>query len=181
MVIYTKKGDEGETSLYDAKNTQRKRVSKDSLRIEAIGAADELNSFLGVCRFFNNDPRLIKLLKDIQNDLFTIGSILAGSKLRFTVVKTRRLEKVIDELEGTLPVLKNFILPGGAVGAAQLHYARTVARRAERKVVTLSKSEKVKLQILAYLNRLSDYLFILARNVNYEARISEDIWKRGER
>ena len=187
MVIYTKRGDKGKTSLYDKDSAQRdrarlaedgesRRVSKDSLRIRAIGALDELNSYLGVVIASSQNPNLIGKLKDVQRNLFTIGSILAGSKLRFFKTKTRELEKEIDELEGELPVLKNFILPGGAIPAAHLQYARTLCRRAERAVVSLSKKDPVKPQILTYLNRLSDYLFMKARSVNHKLDIFEETW-----
>ncbi len=166
MAIYTKRGDKGETSLYDKNSRQNIRVSKDSLRIEAIGAIDELNSYLGVA---SAD------LKDIQRDLFTIGSILAGAKLRFPKSKIKKLEKVIDKLEGTLPVLKNFILPGGIQTAANLQYARALCRRAERAIVRLEIKNQ---EILAYINRLSDYLFMLARKANYDVGIKEEVWKR---
>lgn len=173
MAIYTKRGDKGKTGLY---LKERKRVSKDSLRIKAIGALDELNSFLGVVCSFSEDPKLVNQTKEIQKDLLTIGSILAGSKLRFFKTKTKRLEKKIDELEKKLPPLENFILPGGSRLAALLHYARTLARRVECETATLDKVEKVKPQILSFLNRLSDFLFMLARDVNYRMGIKEEVW-----
>lgn len=181
MVIYTKRGDKGKTSLYDKDSTQRDRVSKDSLRVRAIGALDELNSYLGVVIASSQNPNLIGRLKEVQRNLFTIGSILAGSKLRFFKTKTHELEKEIDKLEGELPVLKNFILPGGADPAAHLQYARSISRRAERAVVSLSKKDPVKPQILTYLNRLSDYLFMMARSVNHKLDISEETWVGGKR
>ncbi|OGM23720.1 ATP:cob(I)alamin adenosyltransferase [Candidatus Woesebacteria bacterium RIFCSPHIGHO2_01_FULL_39_28] len=167
MAIYTKRGDRGQTSLYDRQNKQNIRIDKNSLRIEAIGAIDELNSFLGI----------ISQVKEIQKDLFVIGSILAGSELKFFRSKTKKLEKTIDKLEGELPVLKNFIIPGGSKDSAYFQYARALARRAERRVVALSKVERVKPQILSYLNRLSDYLFILARYANFGEGIKEEVWK----
>lgn len=169
MAIYTKRGDKGETSLYDSTSRQNIRVSKDSRRINAIGAIDELNSYLGMT---SAD------LKEIQRDLFTIGSILAGAKLRFGKAKTKKLEKTIDKLEGKLPVLKNFILPGGSRLAAHLQYARALTRRAERQVVALSEVDKIKPEVLIYLNRLSDYLFMLARKANFDAEVKEEVWKR---
>jgi len=177
VAIYTKKGDRGKTSLYDKMSRQNIRVSKHSLRIRAIGAIDELNSFLGVVGSISQDSGLVKNINQIQRNLLTIGSILAGSKLAFSKVKTKGLERLVDELEGSLPVLKNFVLPGGSPVAAHLHYARTLARRAERTVVALSKSEAVKPQILTYLNRLSDALFMLAREANFKGRIFEEVWK----
>lgn len=187
MAIYTKRGDKGKTSLYDKASTQRerarlagdgesRRVSKDSLRIRAIGALDEFNSYLGVAIASSQNPNLIGNLKEVQRNLFLIGSILAGSKLRFFKTKTGELEKEIDKLEGMLPVLKNFILPGGATLAAHLQYARAICRRAEREVVSLSEKNTVKPQILTYLNRLSDYLFMLARNANFKTEVEEEAW-----
>src|SRR3989344_7153455 len=129
MVIYTKRGDKGETSLYDASSAQRKRVSKNSIRIWAIGSVDELNSYLGVVVSHSSDSKLNKILKGVQRDLLNIGSILAGSNLAFFDSKTKKLEKIIDELEGSLPLLKNFVLPGGTEVAAHVHYARCLARR----------------------------------------------------
>ena len=176
MVIYTKRGDRGKTSLYDEASAQKERVTKDSLNIHAIGAVDELNSFLGITISFSENQKLNTQLKKVQRNIFTIGSILAGSKLRFFKTKTKRLEKEIDELEGDLPVLKNFVLPGGSRLAAHLQFARALARRAEREVVSLSVLEPVKPQILMYLNRLSDYLFMLARDANYKAGVKEEVW-----
>jgi cob(I)alamin adenosyltransferase len=177
MAIYTKKGDKGETSLYVGK-----RVLKDSLVINAIGAIDELNSYFGVVISVSEDPQPKKILKDIQKDLLTIGSILSGSDLRFFKNRTTKLEKMIDELEGKLPPLKHFIIPGGTRVAAHLQYARSLVRRAERAVVALSKEEKVKPQIFTYLNRLSDLVFMLAREVNYKMGVKEETWigKKGK-
>jgi cob(I)alamin adenosyltransferase len=176
MVIYTKRGDKGKTSMYDEASSQRLRVSKDSIKVKTLGAIDELNSFLGVTSAFSNFPEITSYLKDIQKDLLTIGSITAGSKLGFNSSGTKKLEKIIDKLEGTLPVLSNFILPGGTVVSSHLHYSRSLARRAERAMVSLANKEKVKPQILTYLNRLSDFLFMLARLANIEARIKEEVW-----
>lgn len=177
MAIYTKRGDKGETSLYVKSSTQGDRVTKDSLIIQTIGALDELNSYLGIVISSSEDPVLIDRLKEVQRNLFVIGSILAGSKLRFFKTRTRKLEKVIDELEGKLPVLRNFVLPGGSEVASHLQYARVLTRRAEREVVSLGERELVKPQILTYLNRLSDYLYMLARQVNYQEGIKEELWR----
>lgn len=177
MAIYTKRGDRGETSLYD-ESSQRIRVSKDSLRIEAIGAIDELNSYLGVISSSSEDPELDKILKNTQRDLLTIGSILSGSKLRFFNSETKKIEKIIDKIEGSLPVLKNFVLPGGSQVSGQLQYARALTRKAERRLVQLNQIEEVRPQILAYLNRLSDLLFMLARKQNHALNVSDEIWKR---
>ncbi|OGM11777.1 ATP:cob(I)alamin adenosyltransferase [Candidatus Woesebacteria bacterium RBG_16_34_12] len=173
MAIYTKRGDKGKTNLFDTK----KKVSKSSLQIEAIGKVDELNSFLGVVISFAHDPILINDLKKTQDDLLTVGSILSGSNLHFYKTKTKRLETQIDNLEKVLPKLKNFIFPGGTIVASLLHFARTLTRSAERNTVTLSEQKKVRSEILVYLNRLSDYLFILARNQNFESKVNEVVWK----
>ena len=168
MAIYTKTGDKGETRVFDKKTQDLIKVSKTSCKIAAIGAMDELNSFLGI----------ISGQTDIQGDLFTINSILAGSKLRFSKIKTKKLEKAVDKWEGALPVLKNFIYYGGTPEASMLFYARALCRRAERSLVEFSKEQKIPEAILTYMNRLSDYLFMLARSVNYRKGISETFWKR---
>lgn len=177
MAIYTKKGDKGKTGLINSNG----QVSKSSAQIKTIGAIDELNSFLGVVVAGTEDLNISKILKDIQKDLLTIGSILAGSKLRFYKTRARRLETAIDKIEGELPVLKNFIVPGGSKLASNLHYARSLTRHAERKVVELSKTEPVNPQILIYINRLSDLLFMLARKVNYNLGETEVVWTEKEK
>jgi ATP:cob(I)alamin adenosyltransferase len=174
MAIYTKKGDKGETGLFDKK---KGRVSKDSLRVEAIGAIDELNSFLGVCTSFSESPKMTFLVKEIQGDLLTIGSITAGSKLGFFKNKTNRLEKIIDEIDAKLPPLANFVVPGGTRLASHFQYARSLSRRAERRMVALSKEEKIRAQILTYLNRLSDALFMLAREANFKDGVKDEVWR----
>jgi cob(I)alamin adenosyltransferase len=176
MAVYTKRGDKGETSLFDGAARQNIRVSKDSLRIRAIGAVDEANSSLGVVVSFSSDKNLNLQIIRIQTELFTIGSILAGAKLRFSKARTVFLERRIDKLEGSLPVLRNFILPGGSVVGSHVQVSRTLVRRAERQIVTLSKLEPVKPQILTYLNRLSDFLFMLSRKVNEDEGIKELVW-----
>jgi cob(I)alamin adenosyltransferase len=165
MAIYTKTGDRGETSLvsYD----KPIRTAKDSLRIQAIGAIDEVNSYLGMC-----DGKF----KEIQKNLFTVGAILAKAQLRFPKEAIKELEREIDRLEGTLPVLKNFILPGGGRLGSHLFFARAIARRAERTVVTLAKKETVPDEILQYLNRLSDYLFMKAREANAKDGKINELW-----
>lgn len=169
MAIYTKRGDKGETSLYDKESSQKIRIAKDSLRINAIGAVDELNSYLGIVGAgFEN----------IQADLFRVGAILAGAPLRFSPAKTKKLERQIDKLEGSLPVVKNFLLPGGTALAGQLYFARALARRAERQVVALNNQEPVHPGILVYLNRLSDFLYIKAREANHKAKKAETPWHR---
>jgi len=176
MAIYTKRGDRGETSLFDKDSVQNIRVSKDALRIRTIGALDEANSSLGVVVSFSSDKKLNFLITRIQAELFTIGSILAGANLRFSKTRTLFLEKNLDKLEGSLPVLRNFLLPGGSVIASHLQLSRTLVRRAERELVALSKLEPLKPQILTYLNRLSDFLFMLARKANHDAGIKELVW-----
>jgi len=159
MAIYTKTGDKGKTGTYSGK-----RISKSSKLIGAIGAIDELNSFLGI----------IGELTDIQRNLFTINAILTGAKLDFPKDATQKLEREIDKWEGTMPVLKNFIIYGGSKKASEIFYARALTRRAERAFVDLPGSYP---EILAYINRLSDYLFMLARYTNHVQGKKEKIWK----
>lgn len=176
MAIYTKRGDRGETSLYDKASSQKIRISKDSLRINAIGSVDELNSVLGLYSSFESDKASKKYIQRIQGDLFTIGAILAGANKRFSAAKVKYLEKKIDNLEGKLPVLAHFILPGGTTAASYLHLARSVSRRAERVIVSLSKQEAVNPSILVFINRLSDLLFMLAREANAKEKTAETSW-----
>jgi len=168
MKIYTKTGDKGETGLFGGE-----RVPKDALRIEAYGAVDELNSIIGVIRALRPRKKIDVVLKTIQEDLFILGADLAaphsvkGSTIpRITHSASTSLEKVIDALEVLLTPLKTFVLPGGTVVASHLHLARTVCRRAERSVVRLSRLENVGDDVIVYLNRLSDLLFVLARYAN---------------
>ena len=178
MKIYTKTGDKGETSLFGGK-----RVSKDSLRIEAYGTVDELNSIIGVCRSMNTVQEVDAILHEIQYDLFTLGADLATpetlqskSVKRIQVSDTARLESHIDMIETKVTPLTSFILPGGHRSAAMMHYARTVCRRAERCVVQLSHEEKISDQSIIYLNRLSDLLFMVARWVNTLNNTPETKW-----
>ncbi len=171
MKIYTKTGDKGETGLFGAG-----RVSKDSLRIEAYGTVDELNSFIGYAITEINDAELKKILFKIQNQLFIVGSDLAAPNEDKQGIIPRVKEEYIKEVENhidffseKLEELKNFILPGGTKGASLLHIARSVCRRAERKIVKLNKAEKVNPFIIIFLNRISDFLFVLAR---YENKIN---------
>lgn len=179
MAIYTKRGDKGETSLYDSANAQNIRISKASAKINAIGSVDELNSFLGYIGS-KADKDTLKKIQHIQVSLFTIGSILAKAKLRFNVSKTLKLEKEIDEMEQKLPVLKNFILVGGNEVAAGLQFARSLTRRAERALAAVNEIDPIKPEILTFVNRLSDYLFILARSINFKLQITEPSWKNGK-
>lgn len=177
MAIYTKKGDRGKTSLYSQDKLKEKRISKASLITEAIGAIDEISSFLGIALAFSKSRNTNLQLKEIQRNLFIINSILAGSKLQLPKGSLENLEKIIDKLEGKLPRLKNFIFPGGSQLSAILQYCRALTRRGERRVVALSVKKKVNPQILSYLNRLSDYLFMISRNENFAKKIKEEIWK----
>ena len=167
MAIYTKTGDRGTTKVFDRKTKELVKISKSSCKIAAIGTIDELNSFLGI----------IGDLTEVQGNLFTINSILAGSPLRFSKSPTKKLEKEIDKLEGTLPVLKNFIYYGGGAKASNLFYARALCRLAERSLVTFSKKYFVKQEIMTYMNRLSDLFFTMARFVNFKEKQKEVIWR----
>jgi cob(I)alamin adenosyltransferase len=179
MSIYTKFGDKGKTSLYGGKS-----VSKASLRVEAYGTIDELNSFLGVVISDLKDKRLSSRLTNIQNDLFEIGSsvssIAKNKDKELSVFLNSRVasfEQEIDLLSKKLPVLENFILPSGSKSGSKLHFARTLSRRAERRVVALSEKESVNKDILIYLNRISDLLFMYARFINKKEKKKEIIWK----
>lgn len=158
MAIYTKTGDKGTTGTFEGK-----RVSKSSQLIKAIGTIDELNSFLGI----------IGGLTEIQKNLFTINAILTGAKLKLSEDATKKLEKEIDVIEGSLPVQKNFIIYSGTKKATQIFFARAICRRVERELVELNTNS----EILIYINRLSDYLFIKARQLNHNKKIKETIWK----
>jgi cob(I)alamin adenosyltransferase len=177
MPIYTRVGDKGKTALHTGKT-----VSKGSLRVEAYGNLDELNSFLGVVVSQVKDKKIKNQILEIQNDLFAIGANLAGpgekgqqklaQKLK---IKVGEFEAEIDRLTVKMPKLKSFILPGGKTGSL-LHYSRTLARRAERRTVILAEKEAVMSEILVYINRLSDLLFTFARYINYKEKQKETIW-----
>lgn len=180
MKIYTKTGDKGMTSLFGGE-----RVWKDDLRIDAYGSVDETNSFIGLALTEITDGDLVKTLKSIQSKLFVIGSDLASplekTKKNPNIPRVQQnyiddVEKEIDFYTGKLPELKHFILPGGTKGAAYLHTARTICRRAERKVVALSKTEEIGSLISVYLNRLSDLLFVLARYANFVSKTPDIEW-----
>jgi len=166
-VITTRGGDGGETSLGDGA-----RVRKDALRVEAYGTVDEANAAIGVLRLHAGaDAEADAMLARIQNDLFDIGADLcvpgeAGARLRVADTQSARLEAELAEMNGQMPALKSFVLPGGTAGAAAAHVARTVTRRAERLVVALAAEEEVNPAVIRYLNRLSDHLFVLARRLN---------------
>jgi cob(I)alamin adenosyltransferase len=177
MSVYTRFGDKGKTSLYGGKT-----VSKGSLRIDAYGSLDELNSTIGVVLSEIKNPKIKKELWLIQNDLFAIGASLSGNtenKQLEEYLKKRvtDFEKQIDSLSKKMPELMNFILPGGGKTGSFLHLARTVCRRFERRVAELSEKEKVNKETLIYINRLSDLLFTFARFINYQEKKKEIIWK----
>ena len=196
--VYTKTGDSGTTSLFGGK-----RVDKNSARIRAYGEVDELNSLIGVIvsdlrhsgeqsdsrtdsgQARMTDQKLVinKKLLRIQTELFVLGANLATpSDVKTKVPKItkrhiKRLEEEIDSWSDKLPKLRNFILPGGSTIGSKLHLARTVARRAERSIVNLTAQEKINKNILPYINRLSDWFFVMARYVNKQENISEKVWK----
>ena len=179
MKIYTKKGDTGETSLLGGT-----RLKKSNSRIEAYGTVDELNSFLGLIRDTADYKHANIFLVNIQNDLFAIGSALAAdpnkNKVKFETVSPAHIEALeneMDEMEKELPELKNFILPGGDLTASYCHTARCVCRRAERAVVRLQEVESVENILIQYLNRLSDYLFVLARFYTLKHGGIETLWQ----
>ncbi len=179
--IYTKTGDKGETGLFGGG-----RVSKDSLRIEAYGTVDELNSFIGLAITETRDEEVKKLLRKIQDELFTVGSNLAApdkKKDKKNIIPEVKedfyleAERAIDHFEEKLEPLKNFILPGGTKSAALLHVCRTVCRRAERRVVGLKNKENISGEnIIIFLNRLSDLFFVLARYENYISNVPDIKW-----
>ena len=179
MKIYTKTGDKGETSLIGGV-----RVPKYHLRIECYGTVDELNSYIGYVKCCTSDPASLQLLAGIQDDLFTIGSHLAAdpekSRMHLPDLKEEdvlAMENEIDRMNESLPELRNFILPGGSRDNALCHVARCVCRRAERLVVHLSSESEVNPLIPKYLNRLSDYLFVLARKIAADTSVPETAWR----
>jgi cob(I)alamin adenosyltransferase len=178
--IYTRKGDDGTTGLAGGQ-----RVPKDSLRVSAYGTVDELNAAIGVALAGGLCPDLAQVLPRIQNELFDLGSDLAfleedKAKHALPQIEARHvaaLEQLIDELNAVVGPLANFILPGGAPGAAQLHVARTVCRRAEREAIALGRVEALGAQVVPYLNRLSDALFVMARFENHARGVAEPLWE----
>ena len=179
MKIYTKTGDSGETSLFD-----QTRVSKADARVDAYGEVDEVNACLGAARAAGVDDEIGALIESLQKDLFAVGARLADPSSRIAPrvdkavigeAAVQRLEQAIDRLEETLPPLRRFILPGGSASGALLHLARTVCRRAERRVIALG-ANTVDPVLIVYLNRLSDLLFVMARAVNHRAGIPETEW-----
>lgn len=176
MKLYTKTGDDGTTGLFGGG-----RVRKNDARVDAYGAVDELNAWIGVVRAQGDDRGLDGMLASIQSDLFSLGAELAtpdDDKAPTFVTDTEivRMEQWIDAAEAELEPLTAFILPGGSVAAAGLHFARTVCRRAERAVVALSAYERVRPQAVIYLNRLGDLLFALARQANQRVGVADVEW-----
>jgi cob(I)alamin adenosyltransferase len=178
MKAYSGTGDKGETSLYGGT-----RVEKADPRVEAYGAVDELNSQIGVARAQVKQKKFNQILKEIQRDLWILGGDLASELVTANVPRIgkeqlNRLESVTDELNSGLPLLRRFILPGGSIPGAELHVARAVCRRAERRIVALSKVESINPEVLPYINRLSSFLFVLARAVNKMQRVPEEEFVR---
>ncbi|MBA3342988.1 MAG: cob(I)yrinic acid a,c-diamide adenosyltransferase [Gemmatimonadaceae bacterium] len=181
MKIYTKTGDEGQTGLFGGG-----RVSKDDPRVEAYGDVDELNAVLGLARSVELMPRIDEVLVPVQRDLFSIGALLATphlEKMHQHLVKARidddriaELERSIDACDRELEPLRAFIVPGGTPKSAALHVARTVCRRAERRVIHLQRDHEIPQLVVVYLNRLSDLLFSLARIANTRAGAGEVTW-----
>lgn len=186
MKIYTKKGDQGKTSLFGGGP-----LDKDDLRIEVYGAVDELNSVLGLGRSFLENNELQHQLQELQENLFILGSELAcpqaNPSMQSNFLKeehVRALEKWIDDFQSHLSPLQNFILPGGHSAASCMHMARTVCRRVERRLVSLNKVEALRSVLLVFVNRLSDYFFVLAREINHLHKIEDIEWlglKKNER
>lgn len=179
MKIYTKTGDKGTTALFGGK-----RVSKADLRIETYGTVDELNSYVGLVRDQEVNEKRKNILVEIQDRLFTVGSLLAtepgNTKVKVPSLMENDitlLEKEIDGMDSALPPMKSFVLPGGHQSVSFCHVARTVCRRAERLVIALDSQEKVDPIIIQYLNRLSDYLFMLSRKMTAELGAEETPWK----
>ena len=181
MKIYTRTGDSGDTGLFGGG-----RVSKDDPRVEAYGDVDELNAFIGMARSAEMMPRVDEVLVPIQRDLFSIGALLATpdtekmhnhlAKARIGNERITELEHAIDACDRELEPLKAFIIPGGTQKAAALHVARTVCRRAERRVISLQREVEIPQIVVVYLNRLSDLLFTLARVANARAGAGEVTW-----
>lgn len=179
MKIYTKTGDKGTTALFGGK-----RVSKADLRIDTYGTIDELNSWIGMVRDLEVNQKRKDVLVEIQDRLFTIGSILAtepgNTKVKIPSLAEADilfLEKEIDAMDAALPPMRFFVLPGGHTVISHCHVARTVCRRSERLIIALHAQETVPDEVIKYINRLSDYLFVLSRMVAHELRAEETPWK----
>ena len=179
--IYTKTGDQGETSLGSGV-----RVKKHSLRVNAYGTVDEANAIIGIARL-NADNKIDAILSRIQNDLFDLGADLCRpekpdtqqSRLRISSNQVARLEQEIDEINAGLNPLNSFVLPGGTPASSYLHVARTIVRRAERLIIKLADEENINSNLLKYINRLSDHLFVLARKTNNNGK-DDVLWEPGE-
>jgi len=172
MPIYTKRGDKGKTDLHSGE-----RVQKSSTRIEAVGTLDELNALVGKAASFADDDELREYLESVQNDLHICQTDLANTEdedhPRMLAERTEWLEEVINRLESELPDLQDFLLQGGTQAAAETFHARTVCRRAERQIVNLASEEEINPEIVKYINRLSDFLFVIARTENYRNDVEE--------
>ena len=178
--LYTRQGDQGQTSLFGGE-----RVPKDHLRVEAYGQLDQLSAFLGLLVVALPEGEMRDELRQVQNALFDMGAELAtppDSRLQYKLPRVieeedwRRLERLLDEYDAQVPPLRSFVLPGGDETAARAHLARTACRTAERAVVRLAHHEEVRADLLAYLNRLSDFLFVCARLLNHRAGVEEVTW-----
>ncbi len=181
MKIYTKTGDDGTTGLVGGS-----RVKKYDLRLEAYGTIDELNATIGVLLSSSLPENVAGTLYKIQNKLFNIGSLLASDEkgeaftasLSITTDNINDLEVAIDEYQSKLPELSHFVLPGGNFSAAQCHVARTVCRRAERRILQFAEHSKVNAEMIIYINRLSDFFFVLARKLTFDGGLEEVAWKK---
>lgn len=179
MAIYTKKGDAGKSTLYDFS----KKISKGELIFSVIGNVDEANSQLGLAASqVPKDLPHAEILKNkifqVQNNLFRLGAILAGAKISIPKSVVAKYEREIDIWIKSMPERKNFILPGGIPAGAEMFVARSIVRRLEREIVALSEIQKVKSSVLVFVNRLSTYLYVLARYINFIAKEKEIIWKK---
>lgn len=177
--IYTRTGDKGDTGLFGGG-----RVGKDDPRVEAYGAVDELNACLGVAEAAVDDPQVRAWIRRLQDELFVLGAELAtpdpeAVKKQIVPLGADRIawmEEVMDAIDAEVPPLRSFVLPGGHPGAAHLHLARTICRRAERRTIAFARHAHLRAEVVAYLNRLSDLLFMLARLVNHRAGVEEPKW-----
>jgi cob(I)alamin adenosyltransferase len=175
--IYTRTGDQGTTGLGDGS-----RVEKDDLRIEAMGAVDELNSIIGVLLTKDLPDNCRKILTAVQHNLFDLGGEMSSpGHIVITPQHIEQLEQVLDKLNAELQPLREFILPGGTPAAAHAHHARTVCRRAERRLISLSKQQELNRDTIAYLNRLSDLLFVIARYVNKHQGVNDVLWQNSSK
>jgi cob(I)alamin adenosyltransferase len=182
--IYTKTGDDGTTGLIGGV-----RVKKYNIRLESYGTVDELNSYIGLIVSMDIDKHIKEVLKKVQSVLFTIGAQLATddsvSEFKKQVPCKQEdiemLEKEMDEMFKVLPKLNNFILPGGSQAAAHAQVARTICRRAERRIVELSEQTEIDKNLIIFINRLSDYLFVVGRKISFDDKVAETLWRPGER